>query len=484
MIRVRGAALPAALAATAEAGLGFLPGEVIARNSPLHATGGPLVWYPLFVALVAAGTAAATHARHRRGTPALILAGVVATVGLQVAVWGRGGLSGVLVAGALCLFAGARVATLAFRDWRDPIASSFGWGAVVLLAEIPFVDAAGWGAEVWPIVVVFFAASLASRAASVRLAESADWTASGLLGDLDPTATLATPDVPPEVRRRWRRVFAAVLAGAVLAIGVGLLLGMKNGPIEPVSRLLILGVTGLLFGVAFVVSYLLRPIEWLLNAFGLNGDSLRSVLARLRHNLGHARPDSAHRLSPWGRLFGLTVGVLIVTGLVMVILRQRRKAREAVPDRTKWVEEDAIPRREPQAFRRRRRPRRELPEDAVRRLYAEALIELEKRGRPRPASATPGEFLHAIRENLPECAAGFGVLTRAYEDVRYGRLTLGRDRIDSLEAESLMLARSIRRAPLPEAAEDEDSEAERIAAARGKGADLSAPSTDDTFRRR
>ncbi len=120
----------------------------------------------------------------------------------------------------------------------------------------------------------------------------------------------------------------------------------------------------------------------------------------------------------------------------------------------------------------------------MRRLYAEALIELEKRGRPRPASATPGEFLHAIREDLPECAAGFGVLTRAYEDVRYGRLTLGRDRIDSLEAESLMLARSIRRAPLPEAAEDEDSEAERIAAARGKGADLSAPSTDVTFRRR
>src|SRR6266540_4132641 len=191
---IRGSALPAALAAAAEAGLGFLPAELVARHSALGPTGGLLAWYPAFA--------------------------------VQATLWGRGGLGGALVAVGLFLAVGARMATLVFRDWRDPVDASIGWGAAALLGEVALAPAVGWGAELWPIVVVFFAGSLASRAASVRLAESAARTPSGSMGDRDPRAALVAADLPIDVRRRWTRVFAAVLVGAILLVGSGLFLGL------------------------------------------------------------------------------------------------------------------------------------------------------------------------------------------------------------------------------------------------------------------
>jgi hypothetical protein len=78
------------------------------------------------------------------------------------------------------------------------------------------------------------------------------------------------------------------------------------------------------------------------------------------------------------------------------------------------------------------------------------------------------------------------VLTRAYEDVRYGRIALDRTKIDSLEAEFDVLRRQIRAAPLPEEAAQTD-EREAVAAhlaERAEGAAGTAPSSDETFERR
>jgi hypothetical protein len=78
------------------------------------------------------------------------------------------------------------------------------------------------------------------------------------------------------------------------------------------------------------------------------------------------------------------------------------------------------------------------------------------------------------------------VLTRAYEDVRYGRIVLDRTTVDSLEAEWLSLRKAIRAAPPPEAERTPD-DAEALAthlAGRAEGAAGAAPSSDETFERR
>jgi hypothetical protein len=185
---------------------------------------------------------------------------------------------------------------------------------------------------------------------------------------------------------------------------------------------------------------------------------------------------------------GVAVLFLLIGGLAYLVVRQRRKSRELSDRRMAWVpsqEDEGLFTRAAEA-RKRRKLRHEAPEDTVRRLYAEALDELEERGRPRPVSVTPGEFLRTLRADLPDCAPGLGVLTRAYEDVRYGRIDLQRSTIDSLEAEWQILRKMIRAAPLPEPDEDEDHHeaTARHLAERAEGAAGTAPSSDETFERR
>jgi preprotein translocase subunit SecG len=467
------AVAPAVLAAVAEAGVVFLPVELIARSTPLDPTGGPLAWYPLFLALFAGGVAVATLFRARRGTPALVAAGCVLVGALQAVVWGSGGGTGAFVAIGLSLGAGVRVATLALRDWRDPIDASFGWGAGILLGEVAIARATGWGAVLWPVVALFFAGSLGSRAASVRLVErSVRGAAAG--GDSV---------------RRWRLVAAGVAAGGAAAAGMGVLLGTQRGPVGVVADLLVRAGAWLIYYAALVVG---SVVSWVFAVLGLDRDKIQSWISHLRsasRNLGRGHGSAAGAAPLWERATGVLIFFLLVAGLVMLILRQRRRAREAVRDAAAWAEaegpDEGLFVRAAEARRQRRRAR-ELPEDAVRRLYAQALVELEERGRPRPVQDTPGEFLHVVRRDLPECSAGFTVLTRAYEDVRYGRIALDRTRMDSLEAEWTLLRRAIRAAPLPVAGGDAD-EAEAIAthlAERAEGAAGTAPSSDETFERR
>jgi hypothetical protein len=392
---------------------------------------------------------------------------------LQSVVWNDDGGTGAFVAISLCLIAGVRVATLALHDWRDPVDASFGWGAGALLAEIAFSASAEWGDIVWPIAVVFFLGSLGSRAASVRLVERA----------------IRGAAAGPDSARRWRMVGAGLVGSAAALTGVGLLLGTQRGPIDKLAEWLVQGMAVVLYYAAVVVA---AVITWILGLLGVRGNNIQQFLQRLGHRwraVTKGEGGGAGSIPLWERAIGVTVLFLIVGALVYLVVRQRRKVREVVDPTMKWAEsqgdEEGLFARASEA-RKRRKLRNELPDDAVRRLYAEALNELEERGRPRPPAETPGEFLRTIRDDLPECAAGMGVLTHAYEDVRYGRIVLDRTDVDSLEAEWSVLRKAIRAARLPEEGREGD-EAEAIAthlAERAEGAAGAAPSGDDTFGRR
>src|SRR5439155_24234523 len=94
--------------------------------------------------------------------------------------------------------------------------------------------------------------------------------------------------------------------------------------------------------------------------------------------------------------------------------------------------------------------RRELPADTVRRWYAEMLLTLENFGLPKPSWQTPGEFLRTVAVAYPEAVPGFEALTRAYEDVRYGRTRLSTGLVSSLRDQRTQAEEAVRRAgPVP-----------------------------------
>jgi hypothetical protein len=511
--------LPAVLAGIAEAGPIFLLAELAARSTVLHPNGGPLAWYPLFLVLFAGGVAVGTRLRDSSKMPATVAACCFAIGVVQAIVWNDDGGGGAFVAIAVCLACGVRIATLSLRDWRDPIDSSFGWGAGLLLGEIAFTRVAGWGDVVWPVAILFFLGSLGSRTASVRLVErSIGGAAAG-----------------PDSSRRWRLVGIGLVGGAATVTGIGLLLGTQKGPIDKLAEWLVAALGWLVYGAAVVVA---SVISFILGIIGVDRSRLDESLQGLKDALDSlaTRPDQAG--APlWQRAVGIGVIFLVLAGLTYIglkkrwpvaavrfavifgffglvhvalnqqgtggvavvvlivgltyfVLRRRAGRRKAAEQQWGWVnpERDEGLRLQFAEARKRRKQRHELPEDTVRRLYAQALVELEGRGRPRPASVTPGEFLRTIRRDLPECAAGMGVLTRAYEDVRYGRIVLDQATVGSLEAEFTVLRRSIRAASLPEAeAERDETDSEALAthmAERAEGAAGAAPSSDDTFGRR
>jgi hypothetical protein len=464
--------VPACLAGIAEAGLVFLPLQLIAGNSSLDPSGGPLAWYPLFLVLFAGGVAAGTRLRDRPRLPFGIAAGCAAVGTVQAVVWNEGGGGGAFVAVSCCLLAGIRVATLSLRDWRDPIEASFGWGAGILLAEIAFSRAVGFSDIVWPIAVLFFLGSLGSRAASVRMVErSVQGAAAG------------TDSI-----RRWR-IVALSLGGAAAALaGIGLILGTQRGPIDRLAQLLVEGIAAVVYWAAYAIAVVL---SWILSVVGVDRNRLQHFIQQLGHRLNrdlHPAANPAGSVPLWERTVGVLVLFLLIGGLAYLVVRQRRRSRELVDRKLAWApsqEDEGLFTRASEA-RKRRKLRHEAPEDTVRRLYAEALDELEERGRSRPPSVTPGEFMRTLRTDLPDCAPGMGVLTRAYEDVRYGRIDLQPATVSSLEAEWQVLRKMIRAAPLPEPEGEEDHHdaLARHLAERAEGAAGTAPSSDETFERR
>jgi hypothetical protein len=167
-------------------------------------------------------------------------------------------------------------------------------------------------------------------------------------------------------------------------------------------------------------------------------------LRRTLRGFGHAvrtggQPGFLQRLLGLALLTGLAllVGWLIVQQRRRWVERQRHLAEVVDP---------VVSRSPPEPSRRkeRARRRRELPEDTIRRWYAEALLQLERRGIVKEPSITPGEFLHEAGAAYLGAEGSLNALTRAYEDVRYGSRVIAAERLDRLEAHRGVILEALR----------------------------------------
>jgi hypothetical protein len=443
----RASIAPAGLAALAEVGVIFLPLQELVREMT-YARGGPLVAWQAFAPLFIAGVIAATWFR-RFAAMTSVAAGVAIALGiLQTAVWGRGTPFAGAPVVLLSLLVALRVVTLAARDHRDPIGLSVAAGAVALLLEVAIgaSDAPQpWPRLIGPIVVVFFVASLASRAASTRI------EASGVAGS----------PLGREVRQRGtiaRMGMAGTLAVAVLlatvaaGAGHGGFLGWTGGAI-------LLGLRGVLLGVAWVLSPLVYPLAW-----------VARVVNWLFHLFGHARPvkpvagllgaRGRGQASAWERILQVGTFLALATALIWVIRKRRRVAlrvsvRRRPPDRSMVGSIVVGP---SEGDRRSFGFRRELPEVLVRRWYAEVLLLLERRGLAKPAHLTPAEFVPVVARAFPSVRPSFEDLTRAYEDVRYGEREITRDRLARLKDRRPILMETLRASERADVDADTDAD--------------------------
>ena len=185
------------------------------------------------------------------------------------------------------------------------------------------------------------------------------------------------------------------MAGAVL-------LSIEGGVFDRIGVLLTPAANAVASFLAWVLSEAARPIFWLVDRLGIDPDRVREFFESLRH--GSARPGA--RAAGSGRAVDLAADARL-PGVRRHRLRHvprdpplapavggrsRRRVPRAPRPRVLAVHEPAPS---------RSRFRRELPADAVRRWYAEALLAL-RRARRRPgALATPTEFAPVVAEAVP-----------------------------------------------------------------------------------
>ena len=90
-----------------------------------------------------------------------------------------------------------------------------------------------------------------------------------------------------------------------------------------------------------------------------------------------------------------------------------------------------------------------MPQDTVRRWYAETLLLLEAKGLAKSGPETPGEFLRRVAPAFPGTTSALTELTRAYEDVRYGSRVFDRASIDRLGLQRDLVAHLLEQAEPP-----------------------------------
>jgi hypothetical protein len=424
----------ATFAAIAESGLIFLPLMEFTSES-VQASGGPLMTYPVVAVLFVIGVAVGS-ALSRLGVFTTTLATGALLLGFaQGLEWGNGDIAGTIFVAVLMLLVGARVVTLAARDWRDPVKGSFGWGAVVVFAEIVLV---GVAQPLWrhllPLVVgQFFLGSLASRAVSVLAVDRVVAATSGRMGRRRAALPVAALGV-----------LAVVMAGAVL-------LGRRHGVLQAAGGLVVPAVLAVIMALAWVLAQiLLGPVSWLFVKLHISLDPLRSLAHRLTFK--YVRPNTTQKHGLDITSIERVIGMALLLGLAWVLIRYIRRRWRAPEPKTPieaeagrlggvavestWWSGVHPP-----------RLRRELPADTVRRWYAEAMLLLERKGLAKPPSRTPAEYLADVCGAFPESGAGFEVLTRAYEDVRYGEIIIDRRAIRGLERERETMMDRLRKAP-------------------------------------
>lgn len=413
-----------ALAGMAEACLLALPAHLVISES-----GGTRVGVATFAAMFVAAFTGSVYLlsrfRHVRDLPLAI--GVIAA-GVGIATAG-GDLRATVLSVAISALVTVRAARIAFRGRLDPLHGEIAWGAAGLGVEA-LLAAAGGSLQTWRLplsilIPTFFIASFASRALSV-------WD---------------DPDVEQEDRSRWL-ANAHLLSWCFAALMfVGAILGLRGGSLERLGELATQGIGWVLFALIHVLLFLARPIFWLFERIHLNPEALRRVLDRLKDGLGAAASDPSGSDSglPWARLLGFLVLALIVFAAYRSLRRIRPPSDVPVaPASPMRVSESALPVDDVLPAGRRRR---ELPADRVRRRYAEALLALERSGLTKEGSLTPAEFAPIVAEAYPSAREGFGALTRAYEDVRYGGLRPGEPELRDLDRRHHELLQALRRPP-------------------------------------
>jgi len=391
-------------------------------RDPVATTAGCVVFLVAFPAGV-------TILRRFRHVPsaAPVAAGVVAVLAVSI---GHPSLGEVVLrllgASAVALAAAA----LAFRDRRDPLAAEIvgGMAAIGVQALVATVlPIRAWVAPLAVLGPAFVVASLGSRAVTV-------WD---------------EPEVESRDRSRWRdrsRIgtigyVAAVLGTAATAIRGGIW-EQVGVVVEPLASVIV----GILL---VVLQAVLRPVFWFVQKLHVDPRAFEAFLRRLRRGAQTA-PELHHQSGGLGPVIGRILGVAIVLSFGYLAYRVFRRFRppEDPPDRpgveAAPVTEAPLDDGTPLGSRRRRH---ELPADAVRRWYAEALLALRARHVDKEPAATPAEFLADLRDTHPALANDLSPLTRAYEDVRYGSVQLDERSLRELAARRRALQRSIRRLP-------------------------------------
>ena len=215
-------------------------------------TGAPVpivAFLPLFLAAFAVTVALAT--RYRSSTmvaPAVAVAAIVAGVLLA-----RGAVQREVFTVLVFLLVGLRAVALGFRDWREPVAGTFLFGALVLAVE-SIVGAAApqdWGPPLIVLMPVFFVGSLVSRAVSVWMTDDAD-------------------DLRPGERERWLRRAVTDTWWIPVAMVAAVVLGLRNGVLDRLGSFLAPVGNAVVSLLVFVFEQLARPVFWLVDKLGID----------------------------------------------------------------------------------------------------------------------------------------------------------------------------------------------------------------------
>jgi len=391
----------AVLAALAEAGVVALPLHLILSESRALDLGVGAFALPFPVAYT---TGVLLAVRFRRS--ASLASGVLVIAALAGLLLGEGDVNRSVFTVVVALLVALRVLSLALRDWGAPIEAEIGWGAVALGAET-FVAAGaepGWRPLLVLFVPLFFVATLASRATTV-------WSSGGVV------------DLDEHVRSAWIRRTMLATGGLLFAMGTAVVLSIRGGLFDRIGSWLSPVAAALAALFAAALGHAARPVFWLVDRLGIDPEAVRRFFERLRQAGLRRRIEDelgGPGTSLWQRLLGLLAFAAIAYALYRVLRRLRPPG--GAPGRRRSGGTASVPSRplEDAVAAPRPRLRRELPTEAVRRMYAEALLALRARELVKEPAATPAEFAPAVAGRFPEVAEAFGVLTRAYEDVRYG----------------------------------------------------------------
>lgn len=399
------------LAALAESGVLALPVWLLLTETRGLEIGVVALAVP-FMTIYVGAVLLACRFRASRHLP---LAAIVVAV-LAGAWLGRGDLNRSVFAVVVFLLVALRAITLALRDWRLPIHAEFGWFALALGVEVMVSAGANpeWRGPLVVIVPLFFAAALASRAATV-------WTTSG------------SSELDERVRASWIRRAGLATGLLVAAMAAAVAFSVRGGVFDRVGAWIAPAANAFASLLAWTLSQIVRPIFWLVDQLGIDPDRVREFFEDLRESAARAAQEAGSSEGPtvWQRILGFVAFAAIGYAVFRVIRRFTPKGGGAEPERAVPASATVSALEEPQPVVSRLR--RDLPADRVRRWYAETLEILRNREVVKEAWQTPAEFVPRVATAFPACAAPFAELTRAYEDVRYGGFRLAGDRLGRLE---------------------------------------------------